>query len=89
MKNKKTVNLENYMPVKTKHLVGPGEVVSHSRAKRSKAFKLGGEAYQQGKTLEAFPSEYRPTVGDSVLFDNFRYGWLAASTAKLPQMARY
>lgn len=70
------------MPVSGKLLAGPTPSLrEHGRKDRSAAFKAGAEAFQEGKNLSAFPREYAPKIGDSVLFDNWRHGFLTASKA--------
>ncbi|MBI2475941.1 MAG: hypothetical protein HYV67_01715 [Candidatus Taylorbacteria bacterium] len=73
------------MPISSKPLARPvGPLTTrHSKRERSEAFKSGRDAYQRGLTLEAFPAAYKPAMGDSILYDDWRHGWLVARTVEM------
>lgn len=74
---------EEKMPVDLKHLKGP---TSHSKAELSQAVKEGERAYSQGKEIKDCPSEFRPRMGDSALYDKWVMGFKGARIAEISRI---
>lgn len=71
------------MPVTTRPRSAFGTPIVYSKKKKSQAFLAGVAAFGDGEILAKCPEEYKPIMGDSVLFDCFRHGYLAAKTANV------